>query len=139
MQIALSFLSGMIFGLGLAISGMANPAKVLNFFDVLGGWDPSLAFVMAGALAITFIGYRFILMRRAPALTERFHLPSAGDIDARLILGSALFGLGWGLTGFCPGPAVASLLTMSVEPVIFILAMVAGMLVAARLPQLRPV
>lgn len=136
MQIVIALLSGMIFGAGLAISGMVNPAKVLNFFDIAGTWDPSLIFVMAGALLVTAIGYRLAFRRRAPIFAPRFNLPSARDIDARLIGGSAVFGLGWGLSGFCPGPAIASLTTLSLEPVIFIIAMLAGMLVA-KLPVLR--
>ena len=137
MQILVAVISGIIFGAGLAISGMVNPAKVLNFFDIAGSFDPSLAFVMAGALAVTLIGYRLVLERSSPVFAARFHLPAARHIDARLIGGSALFGLGWGLSGFCPGPAIASLTTLSAEPVIFIIAMLAGMF-AARLPALRP-
>jgi uncharacterized protein len=137
MQSVIALLSGMIFGAGLAISGMVNPAKVLNFFDIAGTWDPSLIFVMAGALLVTAIGYRLAFRRQAPIFAPQFNLPDARDIDARLIGGSALFGLGWGLSGFCPGPAIASLTTLSLEPVIFIIAMLAGMLVA-KLPALRP-
>ncbi len=138
MQVIIALLSGILFGLGLAISGMANPAKVLNFFDALGSFDPSLALVMAGALSVTLIGYRLVLKRHAPLFADRFQLPTSKDLDGRLIGGSALFGLGWGLSGFCPGPAIASLVTLSPEPVIFIIAMLAGMLGAARLPRLRP-
>jgi uncharacterized membrane protein YedE/YeeE len=138
MQVIIALLSGILFGLGLAISGMANPAKVLNFFDAFGSFDPSLALVMAGALPVTLIGYRLVLKRHAPIFADRFHLTTSKDLDGRLIGGSALFGLGWGLSGFCPGPAIASLVTLSPEPVIFIIAMLAGMLGAARLPRLRP-
>ena len=137
MHILVALLSGTLFGLGLAISGMANPAKVLNFFDIAGSFDPSLAFVMASALPVTFIGYRLILQHRSPLFADTFHLPTARNLDARLIGGSALFGLGWGLSGFCPGPAIASLVTLSAEPVIFIIAMCAGMLSAARLARPR--
>jgi uncharacterized protein len=136
MQIAIALLSGVIFGAGLAISGMVNPAKVLNFFDIAGTWDPSLIFVMAGALAVTMAGYRLARQRPSPMFAATYHLPSAHQIDARLIGGSALFGLGWGLSGFCPGPAIASLTTLSIEPVVFIIAMLAGML-AVKLPVLR--
>jgi uncharacterized membrane protein YedE/YeeE len=139
MPIIIALVSGILFGLGLAISGMINPAKVLNFFDVFGSFDPSLALVMAGALPVTFIGYWLTLRRHAPIFADRFHLPTAKDVDGRLILGSALFGLGWGLSGFCPGPAIASLVTLSPEPAIFIIAMFVGMLGAARVPLLRPV
>ena len=137
MQIIVALLSGALFGLGLAVSGMANPAKVLNFFDVLGSFDPSLALVMASALPVTFMGYRLILARPSPFFAQTFHLPTARDFDARLIGGSALFGLGWGLSGFCPGPAIASLVTLSAEPVIFVIAMLAGMLGAASLARPR--
>jgi uncharacterized membrane protein YedE/YeeE len=136
MQALVALLSGILFGTGLAISGMVNPAKVLNFFDVFGTWDPSLVFVMAGALAVTITGYRLVLQRSAQAFATRFHLPSAQQIDARLIAGSAFFGLGWGLSGFCPGPAIASLTTLSIEPVTFIIAMLVGMFVA-RMPLLK--
>ncbi|HEY7748506.1 MAG TPA: DUF6691 family protein [Aestuariivirgaceae bacterium] len=136
MQIAIALMSGLLFGMGLAISGMVNPAKVLNFFDIAGSFDPSLAFVMAGSLAVTWIGYRYAWRQQAPAYASKFHLPSARDLDAKLVGGSALFGLGWGLSGFCPGPAIASLTTFSLEPVIFLVGMVAGMLVT-RLPAVR--
>jgi uncharacterized membrane protein YedE/YeeE len=137
MQVLIALLSGMIFGAGLAVSGMVNPAKVLNFFDIAGSFDPSLAFVMAGALFVTALGYRLVLQRSSPMFTPQFSLPTARDVDARLIGGSALFGLGWGLSGFCPGPAIASLTTLSAEPVIFIIAMLAGMFVA-KFPVPRP-
>lgn len=100
---------GLVFGTGIAISGMINPAKVLNFFDVAGTWDPSLAFVMAGALAVTAIGYRFVLKRERPVLDSQFHLPSKRTLDVPLIAGSAVFGIGWGVTGFCPGGAIPAL------------------------------
>lgn len=101
-------LSGLIFGLGLVISGMVNPAKVLNFLDVAGTWDPSLALVMGGALVVTFIGYRLVLGRETPFFEGKFQLPTKTTLDARLIGGSALFGVGWGLAGFCPGPAITA-------------------------------
>lgn len=100
---------GLIFGTGIAISGMANPAKVLNFFDVAGTWDPSLAFVMGGALLVTAIGYRFVLMRDKPLVEARFHLPTNRKLDVPLITGSAVFGIGWGISGFCPGGAIPAL------------------------------
>ena len=107
MRIIIALLSGILFGLGLAISGMVNPTKVLNFFDVFGSFDASLALVMAGALPVTFIGYRLALKRHAPIFADRFRVPTSKELDGRLIWGSALFGLGWGLSGFCPGPAIA--------------------------------
>jgi uncharacterized membrane protein YedE/YeeE len=137
MQFLVALISGVVFGAGLAISGMINPAKVLNFFDVAGTWDPSLIFVMGAALAVTMPGYWLARRRAAPAFSPRYFLPAKSDIDARLIGGAALFGLGWGLSGFCPGPALASLTTLSVEPLIFLAAMAAGMMVA-RLGLLAP-
>ena len=102
--------AGMIFGAGIAISGMGNPAKVLNFFDPFGTWDPSLAFVMGGALLTTAVGYRLLLGRRqAPLFDTTFHLPTARTIDVKLVGGAALFGVGWGIAGFCPGGAVPAL------------------------------
>jgi uncharacterized membrane protein YedE/YeeE len=119
--------SGVLFGAGLAVSGMVNPAKVLNFFDVLGTWDASLIFVMLGALTVTFLGYRLARLRPAPYLAFSFSLPATKAIDARLILGSTLFGLGWGLSGLCPGPAIAGLTTLSFESFAFVTAMAAAM------------
>ena len=120
MRHAVNFLVGLIFGLGLLISGMANPAKVQNFLDLAGSFDPSLIFVMASALAVTFVGYRLVLRRERPVLAERFYLPSASIIDGRLILGAAMFGVGWGLSGFCPGPAIVSLPLLAKGPLIVV-------------------
>ena len=100
MRMIYGYGAGLLFGIGIAISGMANPAKVLNFFDVAGTWDPSLGFVMAGALAVTLLGYRFVLRRPSPITTAVFHLPAKTDIDKRLVAGSAVFGVGGGLPGF---------------------------------------
>lgn len=130
MPLLLALLIGLVFGSGIAISGMANPAKVLNFFDVAGTWDPSLAFVMGGALVVTFIGYRFVLKRPAPVFDAKFHLPTRRDIDPALVGGSALFGVGWGIAGFCPGGAIPALGLMRPEPVVFVAAMLAGILLA---------
>src|SRR5690606_30847882 len=94
-------LIGLVFGTGIAISGMGNPAKVLNFFDIAGTWDPSLALVMAGALVVSAIGYRFVLRRPEPVLEARFHLPTGRKLDLPLLAGSAAFGIGWGISGFC--------------------------------------
>lgn len=124
-------LSGLIFGIGLILSGMANPAKVLNFLDFAGQWDPSLAFVMGGAIAITLPGYRLVHRRSGPALHHMFHLPGARDLDQRLILGSATFGLGWGLAGFCPGPALTALPLMDGGTQLFVAAMLIGIAIAA--------
>jgi uncharacterized membrane protein YedE/YeeE len=131
----LHFAIGLTFGIGLVISGMANPAKVLNFLDLFGSWDPSLAFVMAGAVAITFAGYRIVLARPRPVLAERFALPGTREVDARLVVGSAIFGVGWGLAGFCPGPALTSLALQAPGVPIFVIAMLAGMAAARALAR----
>lgn len=121
---------GLIFGVGIAVSGMINPAKVLNFFDIAGTWDPSLIFVMGGALVTTFIGYRLVLSRPAPLVETRFQLPANTTIDARLIGGSAVFGVGWGIAGFCPGAALPALGTGSGAVFAFVAALLAGIWVA---------
>jgi uncharacterized membrane protein YedE/YeeE len=130
MKLLSAYLIGLIFGVGIAFSGMANPAKVLNFFDVAGTWDPSLVFVMGGAMVTTMIGYRFVLRRSKPALAPRFQLPTASDLDARLLGGSAVFGVGWGIAGFCPGGALPALGTGRLEVAVFVAALVAGILLA---------
>ena len=104
-----ALLAGLIFGLGLIVSGMSDPAKVLNFLDIAGTWDPSLAFVMGGAILVTAPGYLFVLRRSRPVLADRFDLPEADRPDTRLMAGAAIFGLGWGLGGFCPGPLMTAL------------------------------
>lgn len=136
MRLILVFLIGALFGLGIVVSGMGNPAKVVNFFDVTGAWDPSLMFVMGGALAVTAVGFHFVLRRRAPLLGPEFHLPLARQIDARLVLGSATFGVGWGIAGFCPGGALPVLGALEPSVWIFAGAMGAGILVARLLPGL---
>src|SRR5262245_25695566 len=108
MVIIAQFLIGLLFGLGLVVSGMINPAKVLNFLDLFGTWDPTLAIVMASAVAVTFIGYRLARRRNRPLLADRFHIPEALAVDRPLLLGSAVFGVGWGLAAYCPGPALAA-------------------------------
>lgn len=127
---------GLIFGIGIVISGMANPAKVLNFFDVFdvfGTWDPSMLLVMGSALAVTFVGYRFVLRRPTPVFEAKFHLPTKRDLDLPLIGGSALFGIGWGISGFCPGGAIPALGSGQLSPLIFVAAMIAGILMASGL------
>jgi uncharacterized membrane protein YedE/YeeE len=139
MRLASAFLIGLIFGLGIIVSGMINPAKVLNFFDVAGSWDPSLAFVMGGALITTMIGYRFVLARPAPWFGGSFKLPVGSRIDARLLGGAALFGIGWGIAGFCPGGAIPALGTGRTEVIIFMAALIAGILATRTLTHLaRP-
>jgi uncharacterized protein len=131
--IALS--AGLLFGAGLAISGMHDPAKVLGFLDIAaivsGGWDPSLAFVMAGGLAVTLPAFWYARRRAAPVAAPAFQAPTATAIDRRLMLGAAVFGVGWGLVGFCPGPALAALAFGATGTILFVLAMMAGMLLEA--------
>ena len=130
MRLFLTYFIGLIFGIGILISGMANQAKVLNFFDVAGTWDPSLMFVMGGALVTTFIGYRLTLGRKAPLFGAEFSLPTARKLDAKLLGGSAFFGVGWGIAGFCPGGALPALGTGRSEVLIFVVALIAGILIA---------
>lgn len=124
---------GLLFGGGLTVSGLINPAKVLNFLDVLGRWDPSLLVVLAGAVVITLVGFRIVLRRSAPVMAKRFQLPTRTDIDKRLLAGAVLFGLGWGLVGFCPGPVLTALAIAGEPAVLFVLAMAVGMLLADQL------
>jgi hypothetical protein len=138
MRTAINALAGLVFGLGLLISGMANPAKVQNFLDLAGTFDPSLIFVMLGAVVATFLGYRLTFKRSRPVLAERFSLPTSKDVDARVVLGPALFGIGWGLSGFCPGPAITSLPLLAKGTLIFVPAMLIGIGLARLLVQARP-
>lgn len=128
MRILVAYFLGLLFGLGIVVSGMGNPAKVLNFFDVAGRWDPSLAFVIIGALATTFIGYRLVLARSQPVFEAVFRLPTRTSIDARLVGGSALFGVGWGIAGFCPGGALPMLGTGDRRVFLFVAACAIGIL-----------
>ncbi|QDY70580.1 DUF6691 family protein [Qingshengfaniella alkalisoli] len=123
----LGFVSGLIFGLGLVISGMSNPAKVLNFLDLAGAWDPSLAFVMGGAMLVTYLGYRLAWQRGRPLLSARFDLPCDRSVDRPLIVGAALFGIGWGIGGFCPGPAWTALPLLSSGILVFLPMMLVGL------------
>ncbi len=128
-KMLVNLFAGALFGLGLTISGMVNPAKIIGFLDFAGDWDPTLAFVMGGALLVTIPAFRPILRRSRPVLADEFDLPTKKDVDPRLLAGSAIFGIGWGLAGFCPGPAVTAL-TSGLAPVfVFVAAMVAGMAV----------
>ncbi len=132
-----ALVAGLIFGLGIAISGMGNPAKVLNFFDPIGTWDPSLALVMGGALITTVIGYRLTFASRSmPLFDTSFHLPSLRVIDTKLVGGSALFGIGWGISGFCPGGAVPALGFAPWPTALFLIAMGAGIVLARWLQAL---
>jgi uncharacterized membrane protein YedE/YeeE len=123
-----SFLIGLLFGVGLVISNMINPNKVLNFLDITGDWDPSLLFVMAAATTTTAIGLYFVRKRQKPLLTDKFHYPTKHPIDKELIIGSAIFGIGWGMTGYCPGPAITVLGTFQFEVLYFLAAMILGSL-----------
>ena len=131
MKLLSAFAIGMIFGLGIAIAGMANPAKVLNFFDVFGTFDPSLAFVMGGALITTAIGYRLVVgTRPKPVYGEKFAIPTKRDLDMKLIGGSTVFGIGWGITGFCPGGAIPALGLGHIDTLVFMVSMTAGIMIA---------
>jgi uncharacterized membrane protein YedE/YeeE len=130
MRTVVHFAIGLIFGLGLVVSGMVDPAKVQNFLDVFGTWDPSLAFVMAGAVAVAFAGYRLAWRNAGPVLDDRFHLPETTAIDRSLLLGAAVFGIGWGLGGYCPGPAFTGLGLLAPGTIIFVPAMLFGMWLA---------
>ena len=129
MQVLMALIAGLIFGLGLIISGMSNPAKVLGFLDVAGTWDPSLILVMCGAIVVGLFVFRFAVKRASTFLGGAMRLPTARHIDRRLILGGLTFGVGWGLAGYCPGPVLASLVTGGSKPLIFTIAMLAGMAV----------
>ncbi|MDQ0080763.1 putative membrane protein YedE/YeeE [Variovorax boronicumulans] len=127
MLVLASLLAGLVFGLGLIVSGMANPAKVLGFLDLSGAWDPSLAFVMAGAIAVGMVAFMLARRRTVSILGAEMRLPSARQIDRRLIAGSLLFGIGWGIAGFCPGPGLVALGMGEVKALVFLAAMLAGM------------
>ena len=134
LRLAGAGVSGVVFGLGLAVSGMMNPAKVIGFLDVAGDWDPTLLFVMGGALLVTVPAFRWVLARPKPVLDKEFSLPDRTGLDGRLISGAALFGVGWGMVGFCPGPAVAALSTGSTPVLLFVAAMLAGMVLSQHAP-----
>jgi uncharacterized membrane protein YedE/YeeE len=130
-------IAGLAFGLGLIISGMADPAKALNFLDVFGTWDPSLAFVMGGAILFAMPVFWIVTRAEAPLLGDRFHLPTKTDLDPRLLSGAAIFGVGWGLGGFCPGPALTALPIAAAGTLVFVPMMLAGMWLARRSDLLR--
>jgi len=125
-----SLLAGILFGVGLALSGMTDTSKVLGFLDVFGAWIPDLMFVMAAALCTTLLSFSFIMKGKSPLLDKEFYLPSTKDVDKNLILGALLFGIGWGIYGYCPGPAIAALAYLQPTTLVFLLAMSAGMLAA---------
>lgn len=123
-----SFVSGVVFAIGLGIGGMLHPAKVIGFLDLFGAWDPSLLFVMAGGMLASFAFLRLARRRERPLCDDRFHMPTATKVDAPLVVGAALFGVGWGLAGYCPGPGIVSVTTLSLDALLFFGAMAAGML-----------
>lgn len=129
MGVLSAFVSGLVFGLGLLISGMSDPGKVIGFLDVAGSWDPSLAFVMAGAILVGFFAFAFARRRATTFLGGALSLPQRRDIDARLVGGAVVFGIGWGLAGFCPGPAIVAFGAGYDQATVFVVAMIAGMLV----------
>ncbi len=133
-----AFASGLLFGLGLAVARMVDPAKVLGFLDVAGDWDPSLMLVLGGATGTSFVTFRLILRRPAPLLEPRWSVPAISDIDLPLVAGAAVFGVGWGLAGLCPGPGIASLAFGAPYAFVFVAAMLAGALLAPRLPRRPP-
>ena len=137
MRSIISLLAGLMFGLGLLLSGMGNPAKVQNFLDIFGTWDPSLAFVMGGAIAVTAPGFWLVRRLRAPMSAPAFSLPSKTDLDRRLIAGSAVFGIGWGLSGFCPGPVVTAAPMGAPGTFVFLAAMLVGITVGKMASQKR--
>lgn len=130
--------AGLTFGLGLIISGMADPAKVQNFLDMFGTWDPSLAFVMAGGIAVTMPGFWLITRRTKPFFHHSFHFPTRQDLDGRLLTGAAIFGVGWGLGGFCPGPALTALSVGATGTVAFVVTMLVGMALSMRMNDINP-
>lgn len=131
MKIVAALVCGLIFGIGLIVSQMVNPAKVIAFLDVFGDWDPSLALVMGAALAVTGLGYRMVLRSRVPAFERKFFVPERGKIDARLMGGAVLFGAGWGLVGLCPGPALTAVTQGGLEVLAFVVAMGIGLIGAS--------
>lgn len=129
----LGLLAGLLFGAGLLISGMANPAKVLNFLDVLGQWDPSLALVMGGAVIVTVFGYPLVQKREQPLIYNEFKMPTSRSVDIPLVSGAVLFGLGWGIGGFCPGPAWTSLASLNPSSLVFVVCMLLGMWIGGKI------
>lgn len=134
---ASALIAGLLFGLGLAISQMVNPEKVLDFLDVAGDWDPSLALVMGGAVGVAMLAFRFVLRRKQPMFESEFHLPRMTKVDRRVLVGSAVFGLGWGIGGYCPGPGIAALSAGSVEAMVFVAGMALGSVLHRRLAAPR--
>lgn len=129
MKSLLAIICGILFGAGLAVSGMTDTQKVIGFLDIFGNWVPDLAFVMGAAVLVTVVGFKIVLKQQHPIFDKQFYLPSNTHVDAKLLLGAVMFGIGWGLYGYCPGPAIASLAYVDISSIIFIASMLAGMLV----------
>lgn len=138
MKLVATYVSGLVFGIGLVLSGLSNPAKVLGFLDLAGVWDPSLAFTMGGAVLTAFLGYRWVLGKAHPLFAEAFSLPTRRHVDGHLVAGAAMFGVGWGLVGYCPGPAVVALTLGHSQTYVFFASMLAGMILARWLPADPP-
>lgn len=136
-QNLMTLFCGIIFGIGLSLSHMIDPNKVLSFLDIFGNWDPSLIFVMLGALVVAFVSFKLILKRPAPIWVESFHISRKSSVDKPLILGAAIFGIGWGMSGYCPGPAVAGLGLLSMESVIMVTAIYLGFIAYQRFFERR--
>lgn len=130
-----ALIAGLVFGAGLSVSNMIDPNKVLGFLDIAGDWDPSLALVMAGALAIAIPGFRWVRKQQRPVLDTRFHVTDKTELDRPLLIGAAIFGIGWGMTGYCPGPAVANLAIGNAEALLMVVSVYAGFWIAGRLPR----
>lgn len=137
MKIIVGLVAGVLFGLGLTLGGMTQPAVVLGFLDVFGAWNPRLVFVMGAAVLTTAVGYRWLLRRDKPLLETAFHVPDAQRLDRRLLGGAALFGIGWGVAGYCPGPALASLSGAAPSLLLLVVAMLAGWWIASKIPTHR--
>ncbi len=128
----MALISGLLFGLGLSISQMIDRQRVIGFLDFTGNWDPTLIFVLGGAVGVTLITFRFIFTLRRPIFSSKFYLPTSKDIDTPLILGAIIFGIGWGISGYCPGPAVTSLVQSSLNPIIFLIMFIIGSFIATQ-------
>ncbi|MBT1154611.1 YeeE/YedE family protein [Aminobacter anthyllidis] len=139
MSFVVNLALGLLFGIGLVVSGMSDPAKVLNFLDLFGSWDPSLAFVMGGGVITAFVGYRLVFKRQKPLAANSFQLPAEKEIDRPILVGSAIFGIGWGLGGFCPGPALTATMLGSAGTYAFLPMMFVGMWLARTLAARRVV
>lgn len=133
-----SFVVGLIFAFGLGLSGMTLPERVVGFLDVFGSWNPSLIFVMLGALIVHAVLYRLIRKRRSPLFASEWYIPSRTDITPSLVIGASLFGLGWGLAGYCPAPAITALPSLGLKPLVFVIAMIVGMLLFRVWQKLSP-